>query len=118
MKTLAARLLLSISLGAAQAPAFSDASEGDSQQQLAQMLARIALHPDPLLSQILMASTYPLEVVQAARWSKQNPHLKGDDAVRAVADKDWEPSVKALVAFPEILAPMDEKIEWTEALGK
>ncbi|MBI4191466.1 MAG: DUF3300 domain-containing protein [Betaproteobacteria bacterium] len=88
-----------------------------TQQELDQMLAPIALYPDPLLSQILMASTYPLEVVEAARWSRARPGLRGDPAVRAVADKDWDPSVKSLVAFPQILAMMDQKLEWTERLG-
>lgn len=88
-----------------------------SQQELDQMLAPIALYPDPLLSQILMASTYPLEVVEAARWSRANPNLKGDDAVRAIQDMDWDPSVKSLVAFPQILQMMDDRLDWTEQLG-
>lgn len=88
-----------------------------SQRELDQMLAPIALYPDPLLSQILMASTYPLEVVEAARWSRANPGLLGDDAVRAVQQQDWDPSVKSLVAFPQILQMMDERLEWTERMG-
>ncbi len=88
-----------------------------SQQELDQMLAPIALYPDPLLSQILMAATYPLEVVEAARWSRANPSLLGDNAVRAVQQQDWDPSVKSLVAFPQILQMMDEKLQWTERMG-
>jgi uncharacterized protein DUF3300 len=88
------------------------------QEELDQMLAPIALYPDPLLSQILMASTYPLEVVEAARWSKANPNLKGQDAVRAVDQMNWDPSVKSLTAFPQVLAMMDSKLEWTESLGE
>jgi Protein of unknown function (DUF3300) len=88
-----------------------------SQQELDQMLAPIALYPDQLLSQILMASTYPLEVVEAARWSRANPDFRGDDAVRAVQQMNWDPSVKSLVAFPQILQVMDEKLDWTERLG-
>lgn len=88
-----------------------------SQQELDQMLAPVALYPDPLLAHVLMAATYPLEVVEAARWSRDNPNLSGDDAVRAVADKDWDASVKSLVAFPQILQTMDQKIDWTERLG-
>src|SRR6266581_7526063 len=88
-----------------------------TQQELDQMLAPIALYPDSLLSQILMASTYPLEVVEAARWSRANPNLKGDEAVRAVEQNTWDPSVKSLVAFPQILQMMDEKLGWTERLG-
>jgi hypothetical protein len=88
-----------------------------TQQELDQMLAPIALYPDALLSQILMASTYPLEVVQAARWTRAYPGLSGDDAVRAVANQDWDPSVKSLVAFPQILSLMDERLDWTQRLG-
>ena len=81
------------------------------------MLAPIALYPDALLSQILMAATYPLEVVQAARWSRANANLKGDQAVDAVVQNNWDPSVKSLVAFPQIIQMMDEKLDWTERLG-
>lgn len=88
-----------------------------SQQELDQMLAPVALYPDNLLSQILMASTYPLEVVEAARWSKANPNLAGDQAVQAVAQENWDPSVKSLVAFPQVLAMMEQKLEWMERLG-
>jgi uncharacterized protein DUF3300 len=88
-----------------------------TQQELDQMLAPIALYPDSLLSQILMASTYPLEVIEAARWSRANPNLKGDQAVQAVTQNSWDPSVKSLVAFPQILQMMDEKLDWTERLG-
>ncbi|MGE5129995.1 MAG: DUF3300 domain-containing protein, partial [Sphingomonadaceae bacterium] len=89
-----------------------------SQQELDQMLAPIALYPDQLLTQILMAATYPLEVVKAARWSRAHPGLQGDEAVRAVENEDWDPSVKSLVAFPRVLAVMDERIDWTEQLGE
>ncbi|HEY6094159.1 MAG TPA: DUF3300 domain-containing protein [Gallionellaceae bacterium] len=88
-----------------------------SQQELDQMLAPIALYPDALLSQILMASTYPLEVVEAARWSRANPGVVRENAVKAVQQEDWDPSVKSLVAFPQILQMMDEKLEWTERMG-
>lgn len=88
------------------------------QEELDQMLAPIALYPDSLLSQMLMASTYPLEVVQAARWSRANRGVKGEQAVKAVEGMDWDPSVKSLVAFPDILARMDEKLDWTEQLGE
>ena len=96
---------------AQERPAFSE-------EELDQMLAPIALYPDSLLSQILMASTYPLEVVQAARWSRANSQLKGDDAVKAVEGMDWDPSVKSLVAFPQILHRMDERLDWTQRLGE
>jgi hypothetical protein len=89
-----------------------------SEEELDQMLAPIALYPDSLLSQVLMASTYPLEVVQAARWSRSNPSLKGEEAVKAVEDMDWDPSVKSLVAFPQVLQRMDERLDWTQRLGE
>jgi hypothetical protein len=89
-----------------------------SQAELDQMLAPIALYPDALLSQVLMASTYPLEVVAAARWSRAHPGLQGDEAVRTAQDKDWDPSVKSLLALPNLLARMDEKLEWTTQLGE
>ena len=88
-----------------------------AEQELDQMLAPIALYPDALLSQILMASTYPIEVVQAARWSRANPGLSGDAAVRAVEQQSWDPSVKSLVAFPQVISMMDEKLDWMERLG-
>ena len=88
-----------------------------SQAELDQMLAPIALYPDALLSQVLMASTYPLEVVEAARWTRANPGLQGDAAVRAVENQDWDPSVKSLAAFPQVLQRMDENLRWTESLG-
>lgn len=118
MKTLSKSVIIQVlALLLSTAPAFAQERSGYAQPELDQMLAPIALYPDALLSQILMASTYPLEVVQAARWSRAHPQLKGQDAVRAVEDKDWEPSVKSLVAFPEILAMMDRKLDWTERLG-
>jgi hypothetical protein len=82
------------------------------------MLAPDALYPDSLLSQVLMAATYPLEVVEAARWARAHPGLLGDEAVRAAADKDWDPSVKSMLAFPHLLTRMDEKLEWTRQLGE
>jgi len=92
-------------------------ASGFSQQQLDQMLAPVALYPDPLLSQILMAATYPLEVVEAARWSRNHSNLIGDDAVRAADGQNWDPSVKSLLAFPQVLERMDENLQWMQALG-
>ncbi len=88
-----------------------------SQQELDQMLAPVALYPDALLSQVLMAATYPLEVVEAERWSLANTRLAGAQAVQAVSNKDWDPSVMSLVAFPQILRMMSSKLDWTERLG-
>ena len=72
------------------------------------MLAPVALYPDSLLTQILMASTYPLEIVQADRWAKQNKNMKGDALTKALEAQPWDPSVKSLVNFPDILAVMSE----------
>lgn len=121
--THALALLLCVSVAFAQTTELgpSDQSAPDrplfTQQELDQMLAPIALYPDALLSQILMASTYPIEVVQAARWSRANPNLTGDQAVQAVEQNNWDPSVKSLVAFPQVLSMMDEKLDWMERLG-
>jgi hypothetical protein len=98
----------------AQQPASSSVLKPE---ELDQVLAAIALYPDPLISQILMASTYPLEVVQADRWAKQNTSLKGDAVVAALEKQDWDPSVKSLVAFPQVLTMMSEKLDWTQKLG-
>ena len=83
-------------------------------EELEQLLAPIALYPDSLLAQILMASTYPLEVVQADRWAKQNKDLKGDALTAALEKQPWDPSVKSLVNFPQVLAMMSEKLDWTQ----
>ena len=90
-----------------------------SKEELDQILAPIALYPDDLLSNVLMASTYPLEVVQAARWVKlpDNANLKGEKLTKALEQKHWAPSVKSLVPFPEVLDMMSEQLEWTQKLG-
>jgi hypothetical protein len=88
-----------------------------NQGELDQILAPIALYPDPLVSQILMASTYPLEVVQADRWAKQNTKLKGDALTKALEAQNWDPSVKSLVNFPQVLSMMSEKIDLTQKVG-
>src|SRR6266576_1588774 len=87
------------------------------QEELDQILAPIALYPDSLVSQILIASTYPLEVVQANRFAKQNTSLKGDALTKALESQSWDPSVKSLVNFPQVLTMMSEKLEWTQKLG-
>jgi hypothetical protein len=95
----------------------SEAAPVFKQEELEQILAPIALHPDPLISQILMASTYPLEVALAERWTKQNASLKGDALTKALEAQDWDPSVKSLVNFPQVLTMMSEKLDWTQKLG-
>ncbi|CAG9270144.1 DUF3300 domain-containing protein [Paraburkholderia caribensis] len=86
-------------------------------EEIEALVAPIALYPDSVLSQVLMASTYPLEIVHAARWVKANPNVKGDAAVKAVENEPWDVSVKSLVAFPQILEPMNDKLDWTQKLG-
>ncbi|HSH26933.1 MAG TPA: DUF3300 domain-containing protein, partial [Wenzhouxiangella sp.] len=88
-----------------------------SQAELDSMLAPVALYPDSVLSHLLIAATYPLEVIQAARWSREHPGLRGEDAVAAVEHRNWDASVKALVAFPELLRRMDDDLQWTQDLG-
>jgi len=87
--------------------------------QLDQILAPIALYPDPLLGQILMAATYPLEVVEAARWLQDpgNASLKGDQLAVAMQSEGWDPSVKSLVPFPQILQMMNSQLGWMQQLG-
>src|ERR1051325_4636656 len=90
-----------------------------TRQQIDQIVAPIALYPDQLLSQVLMAATYPQQIAEAAQWLRDdgNADLKGDALVQALEPLPWDPSVKALVAFPQIVEMMSEHIEWTEALG-
>ncbi|MBF0497564.1 MAG: DUF3300 domain-containing protein [Deltaproteobacteria bacterium] len=86
-------------------------------EELAQMLAPIALYPDSLLAQVLMAATYPLEVVEAARWIAQNPQLQGPALDAALMEKGWDVSIKSLVHFPQVLQMMSDKLDWTSKLG-
>ncbi|MEW6107834.1 MAG: DUF3300 domain-containing protein [Nitrospirota bacterium] len=92
-------------------------TEKFKQEELTQMLAPIALYPDSLISQILMASTYPLEVVEAERWLRRNTKLKGDELDEALQEKTWDPSIKSLCHFPEILFAMSDKLDQTRKLG-
>jgi len=88
-----------------------------SEAELDQLVAPIALYPDALLAQVLMASTYPLEVVQADRFAQANASLKGDKLDAALAKEDWDDSVKSLVATPTVLAMMNDDLDWTQKLG-
>ncbi|WP_410499456.1 DUF3300 domain-containing protein [Chitinibacter sp. S2-10] len=88
-----------------------------SQQEIEQLVAPIALYPDSLLAQVLMASTYPLEIVQAERWRKANPNLKDKALENALQKQPWDASVKSLTTFPDVLQMMNEKIDWTQKLG-
>jgi Protein of unknown function (DUF3300) len=100
--------------GAAQAPASSAVFK---KEEIEQLVAPIALYPDALVAQILMASTYPLEVVEAARWSKANPSLKEKALEDALQKQTWDASVKSLTAFPQVLQSMNEKLDVTQKLG-
>ena len=124
----AASLMLALSAApvlvqAADAPAAPAAATAPAKdavfttEQLDQMLASIALYPDPLLAQVLMAATYPGEVAEAVTWSKAHPDAKGDDAVKQVASQTWDPSVQALVAFPQVLATLGQDPVWVQRLG-
>ena len=101
--------------GGQQQPA--GAQKTFKQEELEALCAPIALYPDDLLAQVFMASTYPLEVVQAARWVKANPNVKGEQLTAALEKQTWDPSVKSLVNFPTVLDMMNEKLDWTQTLG-
>src|ERR1017187_2865666 len=96
----------------AQAPA-----QRLSPEQLDTLVAPIALYPDALLSQVLVASTYPLEVVEAQQWLQRNGSLRGQQLTEAARQQDWDASVKALVAFPDVLTMLNQDVQWTTALG-
>jgi hypothetical protein len=86
-------------------------------EQLDTIVAPIALYPDPMLGQVLAASTYPLEVVEAQQWLQQNGNLHGQDLLNAARQQNWDPSVQALVAFPDILTLLNRDVRWTGDLG-
>ncbi len=119
----AVALLLAAHAGHAQG-AQPSAGSGQSApvfkaEELDQIFAPIALYPDELLAQVLMASTYPLEIVQAERWAKDpaNAKLEGDQLAAALQQQSWDPSVKSLVPFPQIMQMMSEKLDWTQKVG-
>lgn len=97
----------------------TNAASAFNTEQLDALLAPIALYPDTLLTQILMASTYPLQIVQAARWAEQpaNKGLTGDKLAKALEKQTWDPSVKSLVPFPQVLAMLNANLDWTQQLG-
>jgi hypothetical protein len=86
-------------------------------EELEQLVAPIALYPDSVLAQVLMASTYPLEIVEAARWSKEHKDVKADALTKEMEKQSWDLSVKTLTNFPDVLAMMNEKLDWTQKLG-
>ncbi len=101
----------------ANSPANLSGQQLLSPEQLDQLLAPIGLYPDPLLAQVLMASTYPLEVVQADRWAKSHRGWRGDTLTNALAKETWDDSVKSLVQVPTVLAMMSDKLDWAQKVG-
>ena len=103
-----------------QAPAQAGQGPPYAQQtpeQLQRLVAPIALYPDSLVAQILAASTFPEQVVEADRWTQAHPDLEGEALGQAVDQQPWDPSVKALAAFPSVLGNMDKNLSWTSSLG-
>ena len=89
----------------------------ETETQLQQLVAPIALYPDALVGQILAASTYPTQISEAQGWMQQHSNLKGDELAQEVDKQSWDPSVKALTQFPSVLANMQKNLSWTSALG-
>jgi hypothetical protein len=112
----------------AQADAYGSTSQSNDQppappvqqspQELQQLVAPIALYPDALVAQILAASTYPTQIVEAERWLQRHSDLKGDKLAKEVDKQDWDPSVKAMAQFPSVLENMDKNLSWTSSLGE
>src|SRR3984893_15337419 len=105
-----------------QAPAPQSSQESapvnQTPEQLQQLVAPIALYPDALVAQILAASTYPTQIVEAERWLTGHSHLKGEDLAKQVDKQNWDPSVKAMAQFPSVLENMDKNLSWTSSLGE
>src|SRR6202012_5688006 len=123
---LASAVLVGTALGAAAqqpapAPAAAPPAQADQTllkpEQLEALVAPIALYPDALLANMLAAATYPLEIVEADRWIKENKNLKGDALKTEVDKKGWDDSVKALTATSSVLDMMNDKLDWTKDLG-
>lgn len=115
---LAAFALLAMTVGDSWSQAELPVAPALSPQQIDQLVAPIALYPDNLLAQVFAASTYPLDVVVAARWSAANPNVKGRELEDAMQGQSWDPSVKALSAVPQVLQMMNDQLEWTKQLGE
>jgi hypothetical protein len=112
-------LAVLLSMTAVAQPVAQEATKAPTfkPEELEQIVAPIALYPDSVLAQVFMASTYPLEIVQAARWSKEHPDVKGDALQKEMQKQSWDASVKSLTYFPDVLAMMNEKLDWTQKLG-
>jgi hypothetical protein len=119
--TLLSCLILAFGIAFAQnpppAPALPPPDQPLSPDQLDDLVAPIALYPDPLLSQVLVASTYPLEVVQAFQWLERNPGLQGPALTQAAQQQNWDASIQALVMFPDIIKCLNDDVTWTTNLG-
>jgi hypothetical protein len=102
---------------AAGRPSAGQTEKKLTSEQLDSLVAPIALYPDPLLAQVLAASTYPIQVIEASRWLQKNPSLQGKQLVQAAAEQDWEASIQALVVFPSVLQRMSDGLQWTSSLG-
>ncbi len=112
----------------AQAEAFGPTGQSNEQQppptaqhspqELQQLVAPIALYSDALVAQILAASTYPTQIVEAERWMQSHSNLKGEELGKEVDKQDWDPSVKAMAQFPSVLENMDKNLSWTSSLGE
>lgn len=109
--------LLVAPVAAQQTASAGSTVQSFSQAELDAMLAPIALYPDTVLSHVLIASTYPLEIIKANRWVEEHPNYSAEQALEEVEDEDWDPSVKALVPFPQLLERMSDDIDWTQRLG-
>ena len=116
-KTLAWLLTLVLALPTTALGEAGKTSQPFKPEELEQLVAPIALYPDSLVAQVFMASTYPLEVVQAARWVKENPKVTGAQLEEALQKQPWDPSVKSLTTVPQVLTMMNEKLDWTQKLG-
>ena len=110
-------LALFLLISTAQAQVVDDEQASYSQPELEQILAPIALYPDPLLSHVLMAATYPTEVVEASYWLRAHPAIRGESAIRATQNMQWDISVKSLLPFPHLLETMASRYDWTQNLG-
>src|SRR6058998_1492936 len=105
------------SIAGQQLPQETTPASSASPEQLQQLVAPIALYPDALVAQILAAATYPDQIVEADRWLEQHRDLKGEELGKEADKQPWDPSVKALVEFPSVLANMDKNLSWPSSLG-
>src|SRR5271163_2183489 len=121
IRSIALAILVLAPFGANAQTSTAAAAASDAQllkpAELDQLVAPIALYPDSLLAEVLMASAYPLDIVQAERWLEANKNLSGDQLKAAVDKQPWDDSIKSLVATPSVLKMMSEKLDWTEKLG-